>query len=276
MNKRWIILFLIVASQLTWLGVNYARRAQGLESSLRIVLACETVDPRDFFRGDYLNLRFHETENVDWRKLGVSLTLDDDAVASMAGEFLSARNGWLADVAWASWNREPPFPDRAPGAMPIGEGIGQAELASFWKRDGSIWRLERLEKQGSPEDCARSGEMRIPGVRPNVCVRYGPDRNDCLSLDILLPGMGRWPGFRFYVPEKTGEIGSIWNEHYPALPLNEYVRLSVELALPADGRCIPVKLYINGLPYDEAVERIRAGSFELVREAPAEEGQQDD
>lgn len=267
MNKRLLFLFLIVASQLAWLGINYARRAKALTEAPRVVLACESVDPRDFFRGDYLNLRLRETVEVNWQKLGSSLTLGDDVLAAMASEFLSGKKGWLPfDMARAAWKNLPPLPGRAPGSLPLSVGAGQPELVSFWKRDGEIWRLERLEKQGSPEDCAHLGEKRIPNVTPDVCVHYwGRAGNDRLSLEISLPGTGRWSGFRFYVPEKTGEIGAIWNERYPSLPMTQYLRLSVELALLPDGRYFPVNLYINGLPYDEAVARIRAGSFELNR-----------
>ena len=269
MNKRLLFLFLIVASQLAWLGVNYARRTKALTEAPRVVLACEAVDPRDLFRGDYLVLRLQETVEVDWEKFGSSLTLSDDVLDDLASEYLSGEQGWLPsiDVAQAALQSVPPLPDRTPGAMPLGTGTGQPELVSFWKREDSIWRLVRLEQPGSPEDCARPGETRIPHVTPDLSVRYRTGRlfTDRLSLEVFLPGLGHRSGFRFYVPEKTGEIGAIWNERYASLPMTQYLRLSVELALLPGGRCFPVNLYINGLPYDEAVARIRAGSFELNR-----------
>ena len=269
MNKRLLFLFLIVASQLAWLGVSYARRAQDLAEAPRVVLACESVDPRDLFRGDYLNLRLQETVGIDWQKLGPSLTLGDDVLAAMVSEYLSGEHGWLPslDMARAALQSVPAQPGRKPGAMPLGVGTGQPELVSFWKCDGGIWRLERLEKQGSPEDRARAGETRIPHVTPDVRAfyRFGRRYSDRRSFNIFLPGMGRWSGFRFYVPEKTGEIVKIWRERYPSLPMGEYLRLSVGLALLPEGRCFPVELYINGMPYDEAVARIRAGNFELNR-----------
>jgi uncharacterized membrane-anchored protein len=59
MGAAWRMLAVVVVFVLA-LGAIIVQRAQLLESGREIVLAVEPVDPRDFFRGDYVTLTYRD------------------------------------------------------------------------------------------------------------------------------------------------------------------------------------------------------------------------
>lgn len=281
MKKRLVFLLLIVAGQLAWLGVSYALRAREIAEAPRIVVACNPLDPRDLFRGDYMQLTLTASDGIDLKTLGSSLTLDDDIVSTLVSKLVDFDEETLpspAEIIRPALRtaRLLSLPgERAADATALREGVGEPKVASFWKQLGGTWELARLEREGSRQDRPREGEMRLAGASPtlDVCFIHPSDPAPSVYLGLSLPPTySRWQRntrFRYYVPEKTGNILKIWMDNYGNVPMRAYVRMSVELAVLPDGRCRPVQVYLNGIPYNRAVELMEKRQFPLEnRPAP--------
>jgi hypothetical protein len=81
-----------------------------------------------------------------------------------------------------------------------------------------------------------------------------------------------WEGMRFYVEEGTGNIRHLWLNEVEGkdnVPF-ESVRRTVDIVIRENAPVIPRMLYLNGVPYPEAVEQIRNKTFKWVSEPTTE------
>ncbi|MEE1265117.1 MAG: hypothetical protein UHH87_02385, partial [Akkermansia sp.] len=85
----------------------------------------------------------------------------------------------------------------------------------------------------------------------------------------------RWQNLRFYVEEGTGDLRHIWmnelGEKWDSFPA-DHIRRTVDVAIRENAAPVPRMLYLNGVPYPEAVEQIRNRTFKWL-DAPVEQGE---
>lgn len=262
MNIRLILLSLVILAQLGWLGWQYAAREQEIAHSPHLLIRGDTTDPRDWFRGDYLAIDLEQKLDLDSPAIGPSFRWEENLsrpknfepdTNSVCIQPVQAREKQTNSVAELTW-----------GYMP-GDG------AAFWSRgkDG-LWRLSRIEAAGSPQDAAKAGELRLP-----MLYRVSRETVAChqskavLSISPLLR-REKHPRIHFYVPEGYGDFMDIWQKAYPHEEVENYnerwdiwarelarQEWEVEVVLRPDGSFFPVQVYLNGIPYNEAIPLLR-------------------
>lgn len=251
-----ILVLLVVLGQLTWLGYNYHARTQELEAAPTIIVPCMDSDPRDLFRGDYVTFL-----------CGFSYSLTDP----LFNDVLHWDN--LSPHIYAD---EPikPVPARSatnPDSVLItaDDEYKVIPMAAFWVPGGeSEARLVRLANRGSAQDVAREGEVRT-AVTARVSHFSAHQRDEDyvteVSVRIMLcvSDSNSTASFRYYVPEGEGDVFRAWRE----CPGSEgpfpsgRVQTSAELVCRGNSGLVVRELYMNGIPWLEAIERIRKGTF---------------
>lgn len=74
---------------------------------------------------------------------------------------------------------------------------------------------------------------------------------------------------KFFVPEKTGETLAIWCKNYPKNSFVDNVILSADLLVTPYSNVRMKELYLNDIPYNEAIRLIKSKQWELkIKPAP--------
>ncbi|MBQ5665881.1 MAG: GDYXXLXY domain-containing protein [Akkermansia sp.] len=273
-DKRLVVLFAVVAAQLVWLAWNYVDRTRELANAPSLLIDCRDYDPRDVFRGDYVSLS--ATQTVPLELAGKSIHWDAD-FCNRVNTF------WAWDEAEKKHIEHPvmnPLQERAP-QMPDSLALqddSDIPVAVFWRKDaGGISRVVRFEKPGSAADVAAADETRC-NMRMRVRAHSlkqddGQWRRDIsVSLSFFAH---TWKDLRFYVEEGTGDLYRIWtvelDEKWDSFPATR-IRRTVDVAIRENAAPVPRMLYLNGVPYPEAVEQIRNRTFKWL-DAPVEQGE---
>lgn len=249
MNKIALsFLAAVLVGQLSWLGISYHARVREIAESPHILVEVEQYDPRDLFRGDYVNLSFREAIPLqpDEPRLGRSLCWEKGSV----GDWLRNSNEYQ-QIEYAAREKQGDSVPLNSYATPLAAFVRKGE-------DG-LSRICRVEAWGSREDVCREGERRLP-TRMHAIFRVeevvvGKDAEGkevyegmpiCrLSADAAL---------RYYVPEKKGNL--VWEvSHGNAAP--KPVKVTMECAVREKNGLIPVQLYVDGVPYLEAYARMQ-------------------
>lgn len=268
MNIRLILLSVVILAQLGWLGWQYAAREQEIAHSPHLIIRGDTTDPRDWFRGDYLAIDLEQKLDLDNPAIGSSFWWKGDwnipkdfepDTDSVCIQPVQAREKQTGSVVELTWGYEP------------GDG------AAFWRQgEGGLWRLERMEAAGSPQDAAREGELRLP-VLYNLEREKIDSRQSKVILSISpLLRREKHPGIRFYVPEGYGEFPDTgesdspqskvicyderWERRVSKMARQEW---EVEVVLRPDGSFFPVQVYLNGIPYNKAIPLLRQHKLPL-------------
>lgn len=273
MKKRFslIAVLVIVVAQLGWLGYNYHARRCELATAPTLLVECDAFDPRDFFRGDYVSFECKFTYSV-------GDPLFRDLFHRNEGEPCR-----LTEEEVAEWITVQPLPARAATtpesieiAMECWNNWVDDKLVGFWVTgaDGKS-KLTRVVKLGSSGDAARPGEMRthLRARRKYGLAEEGKVRRVRGGIElVLLPREMEkgWFRYRFYVPENTGEPHRAWRSQggdHGSLPLNR-IRTTVEFACRERDGLVVKQLYINEIPWVQAVRMMEQGTFPLLPEPP--------
>ncbi|MBR1982047.1 MAG: GDYXXLXY domain-containing protein [Akkermansia sp.] len=276
MMKRVYLLFAVVAAQLIWLGWNYVDRTREMAEAPVIHIECTDYDPRDLFRGDYVSIRTRQ--NVPLELAGPSLYWSVDYCRE-----INEHSRWNSDAGefekyQVSNPLQPrPTPEGGPDVMddaPVAKVIftGNMErLAVFWKKgaDG-LHYVCRVEAPGSAQDAPEEGETRAL-MWGDISTDYDVelDENEKVVAVHLKTRLNlsfsrrHWQNMRFYVEEGTGDILRLWLNEVEGkdnVPFNS-VRRAVDIVIRENAAAVPRMLYLNGVPYPEAVEQIRNRTF---------------
>ena len=270
-DKRLILLFAVVAAQLLWLAWNYVDRTRELANAPCLLIDCTDYDPRDLFRGDYVSLSVMQSVPLD--KAGKSIHWDADFCKRVNTHY-----EWDSDKK--EHKEHPvvnPLPERAPQ---MGDSLAlrddhETPVAVFWRKDTEgICRVARFEKPGSTADAAAADETRC---KMWMSVRFWTRRREDgqweADISVRLSFFSQtWKNLRFYVEEGTGDLRRIWmNElggEWDEFPATR-IRRTVDVAIRENAAPVPRMLYLNGVPYPEAVEQIRNRTFKWL-DAPVE------
>lgn len=272
-DKRLMLLFAVVAAQLLWLAWNYVDRMRELANVPGLLIDCTDYDPRDLFRGDYVNLSV--TQRVSLDMAGKSIHWDEHFCKQV-----NICEHWDADASeYKKYAVVNPLPERAPQmtdslALPYAPDI---QVAVFWRKDAEgICHVVRFENPGSAADVAAEDEIRCLmwlSVHWYSCKQE--DGRYKADISVTLSFFNRsWKNLRFYVEEGTGDLRHIWlnelGEKWDSFPADR-VRRTVDVAIRENAAPVPRMLYLNGVPYPEAVKQIRNRTFKWL-DAPVEQG----
>ena len=265
-DKRLILLFAVVAAQLLWLAWNYVDRTRELANAPCLLIDCTDYDPRDLFRGDYVSL--FVTQSVPLDKAGKSIHWDADFCKRVNTHY-----EWDSDKK--EHKEHPvvnPLPERAPqmeDSLALRDDH-ETPVAVFWRKDTEgICRVARFEKPGSAADAAAADETRC---KMWMSVRFWTRRREDgqweADISVRLSFFSQtWKNLRFYVEEGTGDLRRIWmNElggKWDEFPATR-IRRTVDVAIRENAAPVPRMLYLNGVPYPEAVEQIRNRAFKWL------------
>jgi len=291
MKIRYILLALLVLCQLLWLGCQYHARRVEMEQAPRLLVACDSYDPRDIFRGDYLSLSCSRSMFLGDARIGKSLWWGEPLMKSLRERCESKlnRSGEMTEESEIKKLPLPPpgflpLEPRAPGCADAVElasvrdiansfiwskGVSnkQLQLAGFWTRgkDG-FWDISRAESVGSSQDVTQPGEIRTPlyaDETSHLCRTEGGA--PAYGLEVRLGLTERWEGLRYYVPEKTGDLWSLWRQTFPDEEFpGEKLRYTAEIVVRPEKPLMLRRVFVNGIPYLEAVELVRQGRKEAL------------
>ncbi|MBR5195033.1 MAG: GDYXXLXY domain-containing protein [Akkermansia sp.] len=258
--KRVYLLFAVVAVQLLWLVWNYVDRTLELEHAPVLRIECQQRDPRDLFRGEYVAL--NAGQSVSLAQAGKSICWDAGFCDSVNKDW-----DWVDDKRVERMATNPLHP-RAPqmedSLTLVRHGLPQ-RVAVFWRvgEDG-LSRVVRFEKAGAPSDAAEAGEIRClmwMEVISRLTQKESGESEAYVSIELEF---GRRNRLRYYVEENTGDMYNIWvnqlNKKWSDFPADR-LRYTVDLAIRESATAVPRMLYLNDVPYPEAVNQIREGTF---------------
>ncbi|MBQ7024114.1 MAG: GDYXXLXY domain-containing protein [Akkermansia sp.] len=292
MNKTLsqTLLSAVVAGQLAWLGYNYYSREEEIAHSPTLTVACDALDPRDLFRGDYVSF------DCDFRypltdPLFVDLFHWDEEYKPKPNEENNTVTVWLPDMMETrlTVDQIEGIPARAatnPDSLPLSfnsmrySAGRNHKFAGFWRaNEGETAALIRVVKAGSAQDVTQPGELRTVMeycVIDDVVLQDGKYivKAD-VQLSICVSDLNDKNRFRFYVPEKTGDPVKAWfeglrkeNKGYlndMAFP-SDRILTTVDFAVRGRNGLIVKQLYLNDIPWVEAIELMRKGKFPLLEE----------
>lgn len=263
-NVKIILLFMVVAAQLLWLTINYHLRRSELQTAPTICLRCNENDPRDILRGDFVRLNFNLSlplesagKSIFWGK----------SLCEQVNTYSVWKNGEYAE--YKVKNPLQPRQEQAPNALEITSIDTYIRVAAFWqKAEDGFHHIVRIEAPDSAADTPAPGELRCLMWADFNTTRYDKQRTTRFDLTF---SRGYRNSMRYFVEEKTGDLMRIWTEElhkndadFPA----DRIRFTVDIALRPSAAAVPTMLYLNGIPYPQAVELIRSGTFPWAPEAP--------
>ncbi|MBR3903186.1 MAG: hypothetical protein IKJ29_05965 [Akkermansia sp.] len=278
--KRVCLLFVVVAAQLAWLGWNYVERSRELAQAPVIRIACTDYDPRDLVRGDYVSIQTRQ--EVPLELAGASLYWGE-ATCQRVNVYSYRNDETKQDEEYQVSNPLQPRP--APEVVEKEDGHAQElvpatveRLAVFWKKgaDG-LHHVCRVEVPGAVQDAPVGDEIRAlmwGHLSGDYDVVREAERIVSVKqqVKLVLSFSNRsWRGMRFYVKEGTGDIRRLWvygGEDKDKVPFNS-IRRTVDIVIREKAAPVPRMLYLNGVPYPEAVEQIRNRTFKWP-DAPVE------
>ncbi|MGN0836359.1 MAG: hypothetical protein ACI4OS_02875 [Akkermansia sp.] len=262
MKTRLLLLLLIIAAQVVWLGSQYAARTHERDTAPTAFADCDPFDPRDFLRGHYerINLLSHELP-LDSPIIGSSITFDPEFAAQFTPDLRSLR------------------PEPTEDAKQIRSQWEGTRVALFYRcdTDGRL-QLTRVEAANSLADRPRKGELRLGGYgTSNFCYepeKAAPEQGEN-TLQHKEKGtctatfhVGMTDALRFYVDEQYADMRRAWKKSHPEEDFpHAQLRVSAELILRPVGKPIVKQLYVNGLPWNEAYRRMERGDFPLTEPA---------
>lgn len=257
------LIYVVVAAQIIWLAWSYHARSVELASAPRILIATQTYDPRDLTRGYY-------------QALETSIQLTIPRVSSLCGASVNQsalkdqllKKNSLPSDGYTYELAESPSPTTAHSAtakeLPA---VSHAEfpLSTFWKKQASgLWEICRIELPDSPEDAVTEGETRVPMIamwRMDYSTNE-ETRTTKVHADLHL----RFPelsNLRYYYSEAVGDFFTLLRQKENNAPVD----ITVELVIRPTSSIMPVQLYLNDIPYNEATELLKQDKFPF-RERP--------
>lgn len=256
-NARIILLFVVVAAQLLWLTIHYQLRRSELQTAPTICLRCNENDPRDILRGDFIRLHFNLSlpleaagKSIFWGK----------SFCEQVNTYSEWENGKFVECK--ADNPLQPRLAQTPDAMEITSKHEVIRVAAFWqKAEDGFHHIRRIEAPNSAADAPAPGELRCLMWADISNVFTNKQRTSCFDLRFT---RGYRNSMRYFVEEKTGDLMRIWTEelhkNYADFPANR-IRFTVDIALRPSAAAVPTMLYLNDIPYPQAVEQIRSGTF---------------
>lgn len=280
-----ILLSVVVAAQLLWLACSYHARYEELQTSPTLRVHCDALDPRDILRGDYVRFSCNFNLPITDPLFADLLYWDKEYKPEPSDEEQKVRvwvmgKGISVEVPSEEIQGIPARAATRSDAIKVSyDGYGPLDnLAGYWRTgaDGSS-TLVRVVRIGNDLDVPRAGEVRtvMSGyVSERVVEEDGKYRAvGMVRLSICASELNRRTSFRFYVPEGAGEPIRAWMEghragkHTPDQTFpSDYIRTSVEFVCRGRNGLIVKQLYLNDIPWVEAINMMRAGTFPLLKE----------
>ena len=279
-----ILLGAVVAGQLGWLGYNYYARTEEIASAPVLTVSCDALDPRDMFRGDYVHFTAHWelpvtdsafTDLLHWNTLGPA----PDKMG-MVNVYVNAPTAQDCGSRVIPIDQLKTIPAKAatnPDSVELifDKSYSIFSLAGYWlPSEHGVSKLVRVVKADSALDIPRGGEIRtMVNVRCSdsvVQLEDGSLQVKALLRVYLQPNEEtRYSSFRFYVPEKMGEPADAWREGQKYQQKNEpfprnRIETMVDFACRGRNGLTVKQVYLNGIPWVEAIEQMRAGTFPLL------------
>lgn len=169
-----------------------------------------------------------------------------------------------AQLLWLGWN----YADRT-------REMAEAPVI-YWKKEADgLHRVCRVETPGSAQDSPAAGETRAL-MWGDIVSDFDIEKEG--EKIILVKQMAKlrlsfsrnhWGRMRFYVEEGTGDIRRLWLneiEEKDNVPFDK-VRRTVDIVLRENAAAIPRMLYLNGVPYPEAIDQMRNKTFKWENSA---------
>ena len=269
--KRVYLLFVVVAVQLLWLGWNYVERTIELEKAPVLRIECQQRDPRDLFRGDYVALNVDQAVSLE--QAGKSIYWDTEFCDKVNKDWT-----WKDDkrIELVATNPLQPRAPQMEDSLKLERYTHSQRVAVFWRMgEDGLSRVVRFEKPGAPSDVAEAGEIRClmwMDIFSHLSQKEGGEPVAYVSIELDFGSRNR---LRYYVEENTGDMYNIWvnqlNKKWSDFPADR-LQYTVDLAIRENASAVPRMLYLNGVPYSEAVKQIREGTFAWLAE-PVEDAQ---
>lgn len=258
---RHILLCVVVAAQLAWLGYDYVLYTDELEQAPRIL-----VEQKSSFNGspEWVTLSLAAENPV----LGKSLWWGDDwqqttsaqSSAAADAQVFSPRPEPGEDVTGA-YRIQVPRSRHFRTKMVDADGFRCPDVVALWSRgEEGVWRF-RLEAAGSSEDVLREGECRTWARMRIKDTARGDDGALYVRFNVL-------PYFHSLSAAQRGmQVPS-----YPAAAKVEQVyrecektehrpRVTLELALRRNKPFVITQVYFDGVPMREALELMKQGRY---------------
>lgn len=262
------LIFVAVAAQILWLSFNYYARTEEIRTGPHLFIKSAPYDPRDLARGYYHSLSSDQRHSLDRPLLGTSLYWGKPLLINIYGK------GLVDEIT-----ELPSCPAQREGAIEIVHDLSYSSkrnkekklpLAAFWKQGADhLHHPVRIEAVGSPEDKARPGELRTPIRYYHISGNYDVRNTKQLSpADLTLiwnpDFMSDRASLRYFIPEDKRDFMSILRENYTQQEIEQSsIVLVIEQVLREGKSAIPHQLYLNGIPYIEAVELMKQRKFPL-------------
>ncbi len=272
MKKKFSCLALcaIIVGQLSWLGYNYHARSVELATAPSLIVECDALDPRDFFRGDYVSFDCGMSYPITHPALRDVLhwpeLRPDDEV-----EYFDHSQAEVRKFTPQEVQPIPARPATNPASVELkwGEYHNLYGLIGYWlPADKGVAQLVRVVNSGGADDVPREGEIR---TALNGWLTYSIEEKDgkpvaaanvrlylCVSEEFKRVNM------RYYVPENMGDVRRAWyrtncgsDNPFPF----DRIRCTVELVCRGRNGLMVRQLYLNGVPWVEAIRQIQDGSF---------------
>ncbi|MDO5450110.1 MAG: GDYXXLXY domain-containing protein, partial [Akkermansia sp.] len=239
---RYFLLILIVAAQAAYLVYSYLRQEEVLANSPVLKLRVKQYDPRDLFRGNYCSIDAEILEvPLSSPVIGNSLYWEPSQFEKLKVHYYGENDEW---ERYADYFPEHP---KADSAVEINL-CETTRLAVFWAAgDDGIHVPARIEYPGSAEDSPREDEIR---TLMDCWARVDSDADP----HFILKGRfihSRWH-IKYFISDDT--TPDKFN-----LPQNWHPDYTLDLAYRStDDGIIPLRLFIDGKPYADAMRELPA------------------
>lgn len=263
MKPRLLLLLLLLAAQVAWLGSQYAARAHERDHAPTALIDCDPFDPRDLLRGHYEHLSLaRHTLPLDSPLIDSRISFAPDFAAEFTPDLRSLRPQASEDAVLlrSVWDRTP------------------VELVYRRDSNGRL-QLARVEKEGSRTDRPREDELHLrgscflsrhdlhEGQAPAQGTLQHKEKGSCTVAFLVEPRHT----YRFYVDEQYADLRRAWKKSHPNEDFpRKQLRVSAELILRPVGKPLIKQLYVNDLPWNEAYRRMERGDFPLTEPTPPE------
>ena len=267
------LLVIVLVSALLWVAPYYEYVLGVFEKAVEL-----RVDCRDFNASKLGYERHLELDTEQWlipmSALGESMWWGEAFCRD-----INTHRYWhrkmQKEIEFQMQNPLSPRPAAYEGAVELVSMQERPQVAAFWRQDeDGVHRVRRIEAIDSPEDVALPEEVRtLMWLRVNrfTMTRELQDsavstQRTTLRLSFFHPDE---QDKYHHTPMRNDKLVELWQkelgmdgESFPGRRVKCSLRIEVRKSVPPRL----LEMYMNGVPYDEAVEQIRSEEFEWLPE----------
>lgn len=258
---RRILLCVVMAAQLAWLGYDYVLYTDELEQAPRIL-----VEQKSSFNGslEWMILSLADENPV----LGKSLWWGDDWLQVTSDQSNAATDALVfsprpdpGEAVTGAYRIQVPCSRHFRTKVIDADGFRRPDVVALWSRgEEGVWRF-RLEAAGSSEDVLREGECRTWARMTLKDIARGDDGALYVRFNVVpyfhsLRAAQR--GVQVSSYPAAGKLKQVYREcekrdHRP--------QVTLELALRKNKPLVITQVYFDGMPLREALERMKQGRY---------------